>query len=66
LKDKVKDVPVRSGHFEETWILSKERLNSIPKYAVYREEFIKCGKDVCNLCPHGSYYQAYWKDKTNN
>jgi len=40
--------------------------NSIPDNATIREEFIKCGKVACNLCPHGPYYYAYWKDKSNN
>ncbi len=38
----------------------------MPKNATIREEFIKCGKDICNLCPHGPYYYAYWKDKTKD
>ncbi|MDQ4074467.1 MAG: hypothetical protein M3162_09230 [Thermoproteota archaeon] len=43
----------------------KERIESLPKNASIREEFIKCGKDECNSCPHGPYYYAYWKDKIN-
>jgi hypothetical protein len=31
-----------------------------------REEFIKCGRDACNNCPHGPYYYAYWKDKSKD
>ena len=38
----------------------------IPKNATIREEFVKCGKEPCDRCPHGPYYYAYWKDKTNN
>ncbi len=36
---------------------------SIPENATIREEFIRCGKENCNLCPHWPYYYAYWKDK---
>lgn len=39
--------------------------NSIPSNATIREEFIKCGKEICDMCPHGPYYYAYWKDKVN-
>ncbi len=46
--------------------LSDDGLNSLPDYATIREEFIKCGKDTCNLCPHGPYYHAYWRDKTKD
>ncbi len=38
----------------------------MPKNATIREEFIKCGKDICNLCPHGPYYYVYWKDKKDD
>ena len=30
--------------------------NSTPDNATIREEFVKCGKEACNLCPHGPYY----------
>lgn len=36
----------------------------IPWNATIREENIKCGKDSCNLCPHGPYFYVYWKDKS--
>ncbi len=64
--DKVKDTFAKIGQYKDMENLSKNRLNSLPKNATIREEFIKCGKDTCNLCPHGPYYYAYWKDKTNN
>lgn len=38
--------------------------NSIPKSASIREEFVKCGKENYNDCPHGPYYYAYWRDIT--
>ncbi len=64
-KDKVKDVLLKIRQFKETEKLSNGRLNSIPKNATIREEFIKCGKETCNLCPQGPYFYAYWKEKTN-
>ncbi len=63
-KDKVKDILTKNRHFKERENLSKERLKSIPDNSIIREEFTKCGKDACNLCPHGPYFYAYWKDKT--
>ncbi len=37
----------------------------IPNNATIKEELIRCGKTNCNECPHGPYYYAYWRDKTN-
>jgi hypothetical protein len=37
------------------------RVNSIPENATIRKEYIKCGKQICEL-KHGPYYYAYWKD----
>jgi hypothetical protein len=37
------------------------RSNSIPENATVRKEYIKCGKELCEL-KHGPYYYAYWKD----
>jgi hypothetical protein len=37
------------------------RVKSIPKNATIRKEYIKCGKEICEL-RHGPYYYAYWKD----
>jgi hypothetical protein len=37
------------------------RSKSIPKNATIRKEYIKCGKEMCEL-KHGPYYYAYWKD----
>ncbi|MEJ7642735.1 MAG: hypothetical protein WKF36_11185 [Candidatus Nitrosocosmicus sp.] len=51
---------------KETYPLSNDKLNFLPKNVTFREEFVKCGKEACNLCPHGPYYYTYWKDKTNN
>ena len=65
-RSKLKDALVKIKQFKETENLSKDRLNSIPKKATIRAEFIKCGRDTCNNCPHGPYYYACWKDKLNN
>jgi hypothetical protein len=37
------------------------RLKSVPDNATIRKEYIKCGKEICEL-KHGPYYYAYWKD----
>jgi hypothetical protein len=37
------------------------RAKSIPENATIRKEYIKCGKEMCEL-KHGPYYYAYWKD----
>jgi hypothetical protein len=38
-----------------------DRAKSIPQNATIRKEYIKCGKEMCEL-KHGPYYYAYWKD----
>ena len=38
-----------------------DRAKSIPENATIRKEYIKCGKQICEL-KHGPYYYAYWKD----
>ena len=37
------------------------RAKSVPENATIRKEYIKCGKQMCEL-KHGPYYYAYWKD----
>ena len=37
------------------------RAKSVPKSATIRKEYIKCGRQMCEL-KHGPYYYAYWKD----
>lgn len=27
-----------------------------------RSQWVKCGKDTCNRCPHGPYWYAYWRE----
>jgi hypothetical protein len=38
-----------------------DRAKSIPENATIRKEYIKCGKQMCEI-EHGPYYYAYWKD----
>jgi hypothetical protein len=40
------------------------RVKSIPENATIRKEYIKCGKQMCEI-EHGPYYYAYWKDPQN-
>ena len=40
---------------------SVNRAKSVPENATIRKEYIKCGKEMCQL-KHGPYYYAYWKD----
>jgi hypothetical protein len=42
-------------------LASADRVKSIPDNATIRKEYIKCGKQMCEL-KHGPYYYAYWKD----
>ncbi len=28
----------------------------------YRQEYVRCGKERCNRCPHGPYWYAYWRE----
>jgi hypothetical protein len=37
------------------------RAKLIPQNATIRKEYIKCGKQMCEIV-HGPYYYAYWKD----
>lgn len=65
-KGNLKDALMKIKQFKESGKLSKDRLNSLHNNATIREEFIKCGKANCNLCPHGPYYYGYWKEKTKD
>jgi hypothetical protein len=40
---------------------SANRAKSIPENATIRKEYIKCGKEICEI-EHGPYHYAYWKD----
>ncbi len=52
--------------FDEGFNSILNDFSSIPKNATIKEEFVKCGKDTCNNCPHGPYYYPCFKDKSNN
>lgn len=44
------------------------RVNDLPIKYTLREEYVTCGKNKsnkCKSCPHGPYYYAYWKDKSD-
>ena len=45
-------------------LTSKNNFNAVPEHATVREENFKCGKSLCQMCPHGPYYYAYWKDES--
>lgn len=64
MKYKLKDALEKIRQFKQMENKSNNRLNALPRNATIREEFIKCGKEACNQCPHGIYYYAYWKNKT--
>lgn len=42
-------------------LASSRRAKSVPENATIRTEYIKCGKQLCEI-EHGPYYYAYWKD----
>jgi hypothetical protein len=45
------------------------RTIGLPTNYTPREEYIRCGKHSagkCQLCPHGPYYYAYWREKHPN
>ena len=39
--------------------------NDLPGNATIRKEYVKCGKDNCEMF-HGSYYYAYWKERISS
>ena len=41
---------------------SIQRFNALPRNATIRKEYVKCGKNDCEIS-HGPYYYAYWKEK---
>jgi len=63
IEDKVNDITIKFNKYEEKILSYKKIINSLPKNATIREEFIKCGKPSCSLCPHGPYYYSYLRDK---
>jgi hypothetical protein len=62
--EELEEIKSRIDQFEKPLNESLQRYEEVPKNAKTREEFIKCGKEKCNDCPHGPYYYAYWKDTT--
>ena len=64
-RDSLMETLKKANSFSAKEISFKERIESLPKNATIREEFVKCGKDSCERCPHGPYYYAYWKDNVN-
>jgi hypothetical protein len=50
---------------ESAKISSIQNLKDLPKNATIRKEYIKCGKNGCELS-HGPYYYAYWKEKVTS
>ena len=47
---------------EDARRLSNQRFDALPSNATIRKEYVKCGKDSCEMS-HGPYYYAYWKEK---
>jgi hypothetical protein len=37
----------------------------LPANATIRQEYVKCGKNTCEMS-HGPYYYEYWKKKVSN
>lgn len=60
--EELEKTKVMIAQFENQMNEPLKRYDGVPKNANIREEFIKCGKESCNDCPHGPYYYAYWKD----
>jgi hypothetical protein len=50
---------------ENAKALSAQRFNILPTNATIRKEYVKCGKNDCEMS-HGPYYYAYWKEKVPN
>lgn len=45
--------------------LSLQRFNDLPRNATIRKEYVKCGKNDCQMS-HGPYYYAYWKERSSS
>lgn len=41
---------------------SIQRFNDLPRNATIRKEYVKCGRDNCEMS-HGPYYYVYWKER---
>lgn len=44
---------------------SIQRFKGLPGNATIRREYVKCGKDSCEMS-HGPYYYAYWKERISS
>ena len=44
---------------------SIQRFKALPGNATIRKEYVKCGKDSCEMS-HGPYYYAYWKERISS
>jgi hypothetical protein len=60
--EELEEMKFRIEQFDKPLNEPLQRYDEVPKNANISEEFIKCGKENCNDCPHGPYYYAYWKD----
>ena len=47
---------------EDAKTSSIQRFETLPKNMTIRKEYVKCGKNSCEM-PHGLYYYAYWKER---
>jgi hypothetical protein len=61
-REDLEEMKFRIEQFEKPLNEPLQRYEEVPKNSNIREEFIKCGKENCNYCPHGPYYYSYWKD----
>lgn len=48
---------------EDAKTSSIQKFNDLPRNATIRKEYVKCGKNNCEVF-HGPYYYGYWKEKT--
>jgi hypothetical protein len=50
---------------KEAKALCIQRFNGLPRNATIRKEYVKCGRDSCEMS-HGPYYYAYWKERISS
>ncbi len=53
------------AQFENQMNQPLQRYDKVPKNSSIGAEFVKCGKESCNDCPHGPYYYVYWRDNNS-
>ena len=44
---------------------SIQRSKDLPGNATIRKEYVKCGRESCEMS-HGPYYYAYWKERISS